>query len=485
MASRTQKIIVGLGIGVVAAVGGVAIFNSSDNTPKTIAVQYYPIKDLLGIDGHEWDFMSHPQQTGAETRTANLQNAVISTGFTWIRLYADATVKKDATNSTFMFSPDGRGYTSDSAFFLLKKANPNIKINYCYQNAPKNIQGLWQALGKRSTAYRLPNTDVMNYATWSIGAHDFGVIAGRYGTNTNVPDYPLFVSPNWWEQKQQMLKGSWLADQIEFGNELDNQYSNVNATTNEMDYSKPAMTGTQYAATWKAPYDSAKKYDPNISVSTTGVMTEDPQVLKDAIAWSKSNNSGVIPFDVYQFHCYPWGWAYNIASALPPEYNMVPAAKKVVAVSEGKKVAIGEWGYDLHPESNMGIRPFAGYTGEQIRSYWIARSLLGFAASGIGQAFYYREYQDYGLTNDNNSTIFETSSLFIKDDNDNITRRLSGDVFKQLTQWGDFVYDSTLVDDSIKVVYRFKSGTKKFLAAWTKEKFKLVLVNGTNRAELT
>jgi hypothetical protein len=140
MASRTQKIIVGLGIGVVAAVGGVAIFNSSDNTPKTIAVQYYPIKDLLGIDGHEWDFMSHPQQTGAETRTANLQNAVISTGFTWIRLYADATVKKDATNSTFMFSPDGRGYTSDSAFFLLKKANPNIKINYCYQNAPKGQQ---------------------------------------------------------------------------------------------------------------------------------------------------------------------------------------------------------------------------------------------------------------------------------------------------------------------------------------------------------
>lgn len=468
--TKQSKILTGIIAGVTAIAGTLTLLNT-DTAP---VVKYYPIKNLLGIDAHQWDLASHPQQAGKEQRTADLQNAILSTGFTGIRIYSDASVIKDDNNTSFKFNPDGRGYEQDSAIMWLEKVNPNIQILFCYQNAPKNIQAKWQEVGKKSTQYRLPNTDLNNPATWSMLATDMGVITARGGTNKNVSDYPLWQSPNWWDTKQVMLKGSGLYDIVEDGNEHDNNWSNTEP-----------LNGSQYAVQWKTVYDKVKSVDPNMTVSTTGVMTEDSKILTDALAWSKANNSGKPIFDEYQFHCYPWGWNYNIASALPPEYNMIPAAEKVVSAANGIPCIIGEWGYDLHPESNMGVRPPAGYTGEQYRGYLIARSLLGFAATGIKRAFYYREYQDYGLLNDNNATIFETSSLFIKDDQDKITRRFSGDVFKQLSSIGDFVYDSTLSKTDAQRVYRFKNGTKYLYVGWSVDKFQLVTINGTNRAQIT
>lgn len=487
--TKQSKILTGIIAGVTAIAGTLALLNT-DTT-----IKHYPIGNFLRIDAHQWDLASHPQQAGKEKRTADLQNAIISTGITGVRLYSDASVIKDDNNQTFRFNPDGRGYEQDSAIINLKARIPGFDVLYCYQNAPKPIQTAYTALNtptleNRNTQYRLPNTDPSNPATWSGLASDMAVIAARGGTNKTAPDYPVFVSPNWWDTKQQMWKGMGIYNTVEGGNEYDNGYSNnkFNPVTQQfaVDPNKPALNGSQYAVVWKTYYDAIKKIDPNISVSTTGVMTESPQILIDALAWAQSNNSGKPIFDKYQFHCYPWGWAHgNIASALPPEYNMIPAAKKVVAAAGDIPCIVGEWGYDLHPESNMGVRPFSNYSGEEIRSFWIMRSILGFAATGIESSYYYRIYQDYGLLNDNNPTIFETSSLFIKDDQDNITRRLSGDVFYSLSKYKDFVWDATIAEDSTKVVYRFKSGEKEFYVGWAIEGVQNVIVNGTNRAQFT
>lgn len=432
--------------------------------------QHYPIKNMLGVNVHPWDLIASSGSYGDEAakETANKQNAIISTGFTWLRIYVDAYNVKDNTNTVYAFNPtinSGGGYLIDDAITALKANNPNLKINYCYQNAPNNIKSLWT---KSNTQYRYPNTDPSKPETWKEIAHDMAVITARGGSNANALNYPLYQSPNWWDAKQVMTKGSKLYDQVEGGNEWDNNWSNA-------EY----LNGSQYAIAWKVIYDSVKKVDPSMSVSTTGVMTEDPQILIDALKAGAK-------FDKYQFHCYPWGWSHgNIASALPPEYNMIPAAKKVVAAANSIPCIIGEWGYDLHPESNMGVRPFSNYTGEQVRSFWIMRSILGFAATGIESAYYYRIYQDYGLLNDNNPTIFETSSLFIKDEQNNITRRLSGDVFYQLSQYGDFVFDKSIVENDSVRVYRFKYGNTYLYTAWTIEKVQLVTINGTNRAEFT
>jgi hypothetical protein len=441
----------------------------------------YPVKGLLGIVCHPWDMIgSQGMSADQYTRvTTNLQAAIIGAGFTGARLYADAWANKTADNQFYMFSPISNGNPIDLAIMDLKKAVPGFQILFAYQNMPKDYQAEWQALNLRSTIYRHPNDDPYKPETYGDLGKDIFVIASRGGTNPNVPDYPIYVSPNWWEIGQAMRKGAGLYDVIEGINEGDNNWTNTKF-----------MDSGQYIAAWQTIYANAKKADPNIIVSSSGVMTDSPQILKDAIAWEKANGKKL--FDEYQCHIYPWGWVdrrngkrMDIANALPPEMNMIPAAKDLVAAAEGKPLIVGEWGFDIHPDSSIGIRPFGNYTVEQIRGYWIARSLLGFDMAGVKRSFYYREYQDYGLANDTNATIFETSSLFIKDSSDNIKRRFAGDVFKQLSQWPDLTFDSAVIDDGTKCVYKFVSGTKTVLVGWTIEQVQLVTINGTNRAQFT
>jgi hypothetical protein len=444
------------------------------------------IKNQLGVNCFGWDLGSHPDQANKEQRTASLQDAIISTRFEWLRIYADASVYKDG--QAYKFNPDGRGYLTEDYIKQIKENLPTLKVNFCFQNAPQNIINEWAALKQRNTQYRHPNTDPSKPETWSELVKDLKVIAGRGGTNPNAADYPVYVSPNWWEPKQQMLKGTGIYDQIEGGNEYDNGYSNNPMTNGQLvDPDKPALSGSQYAVLWKAYGDAIKEVDPNMPVSTTGVMTEIPQILIDALAWYDANNGGKVPFDYYQFHCYPWGWAKGMASALPPEMNMIPAAKKVVEAAKGRcKVIIGEWSSgDRHPESNMGIRPFGDYTTDQIAAYWAVRALLGFEAIGAAQSYYYKLRQDYGKINDTNSEQFITSNLFEDVDDITVKRRLIGDMFRQLSDYGDYVFDSVLADDGTKVVYKFTNGTKSLIVGWTVEKVQLVTINGTNRAQFT
>jgi hypothetical protein len=449
----------------------------------------YPLKDLIGANGFSWDMGSHPQQADKDARTASLQSAIINTRFSWLRIYADASVYKDDNNTTWKFNPDGRGYLTEDYIKQIRTKLPTLKINFCYQNLPKNISAEWATTGARNTQYRHPNTNVSSAATWAEKTADEKVIAGRYGVNTNASDYPVFVSPNWWEPQQQVLKGTGLANQIEGGNEYDNGYSNNPMTNGQLvNPDAPAINGSQYAVIWKASGDAIKSVDPNMQVSTTGVMTENPQILIDALKWYDTNNGGKVPFDSYQFHCYPWGWSKGMASALPPEMNMVPAAKKVVAAANGRcKVVIGEWSSgDRHPESNMGIRLFSNYTADQISAYWAVRALLGFNMAGVYSSYYYKLRQDYGAINDNNSEQFITSNLFADNaDGITVTRRLTGDMFRQLSDFGDMIFDSAIVDEPNKKVYRYKNSTQNILAGWTVENVSLVTINGTNRASFT
>jgi hypothetical protein len=471
-----------IGIGLVAA--SVVVAATLLLTQTTTTVKHYPIGNELGANLHPWDMIKSNGSYGpkADKLTADLQRAITSTGFTGLRIYVDAYNVKDANNTVYAFNPtinSGGGFMIDSAIIALRKVNPNLFVDYCYQNMPLSIKAEWTAAGKKSTQYRHPNTDPLNPASWSELAHDMAVITARGGSNVKAPAYPVYTSPNWWDPKQTGVRGTKLYDQVEDQNELDNNWSN-----------DQFLNGSQYAVLWKTTYDSVKKIDSTMLVSTTGVMSGDPPILTEALNYAKSKGWGKI-FDVYQFHCYPWGWSKNMASALPPEMNMIPQARKIVEAAGGLPCDIGEWSAgDLHPNSDMGIRPFGGYTGSQISSFWTARAILGFAAVGIHGAFHYRMYQDYGLANDSNSTIFETSSLFIKDNNDSITRRLSGDVFYMFaTQYPDYYLDSVIVDDGSKVVYKFTNGKQGFYIGWNIEQVSLITVpNGaytTNRAQFT
>jgi hypothetical protein len=280
------------------------------------------------------------------------------------------------------------------------------------------------------------------------------------------------------------LKGAGLYDILEGGNEWDNKDTHDNPVTPE-----------QYAAAWKQYGEAIKKVDPTMEVCSSGVTVHYPDVLTRALDWFRVNNGDKIPIDVYQFHCYPFGWknvntlGINVANGLPPEYTMIPNAAKVVQAANGLPCIIGEWGYDRHELSDIGIKAFSNYTASEVHAYMCARSILGFAAVGVRNAFYYRQFQDLGRANDTNQGLFATTSLFDIDYSNNqekITRRLSGDVFRQLHDlMGEFWFDSALSDTDKVKVYRYTDGKKFIVVGWQVEDADLVVINGVNRAKLT
>lgn len=458
-------------------------------------MKHYPLKGLLGVNVTPDSLISsvgdYTEQ--AAIKSANKLNAIVSTKFSGLRVYVDADNVKMDNNTTWKLSPDNRGFPLDLAIQNIQAKLPDIAIHICYQNMPDNIKKEYAALPLvdnkpvRSTVYKHPNDDANNPDSFSELAKDMGVLALRGGRNSFGNDYPLYVSPNWWENvgtyQQVIFKGANLYIILEGINEGDNNWSNTYP-----------LNAAQYGAANKKCYEAIKAVDPTMIVSSSGVMTGEAKMLKDIITWIDTNNGGKPIFDEYQCHLYPWGWknpfgwSGNVASALPPEMSLIPYANALVETANDRfPIIIGEWGDDLAFDSPIGIRPFGSYTAEQIRTFWITRTLFGFGKVGIKRAYFYRLYQDYGLANDNNGEQFQTSSLFIKDDQDNITRRPSGDVFQEFADnYADFVFDSVIVEDSIKKVYRFVNGDSELITGWAVEKVDTIVDSkGTSRASFT
>jgi hypothetical protein len=420
--------------------------------------QHYPIKNLLGVNDYTWDNVSHYSYSNFTDITNRKQDAIKYIGITRLRLSSDVYANKDDQNASYLFSPERRGFQTDTGIVLLKKKIPGIIINLCYQNQPVNIQHEWSASGKKSTAYIHYGADKNNPASFKEIAHDCYVLAARGGKNINVRDYPLWVSPNWWEPKQTMYKGAAFYDIIEPGNEWDNQYSNDDP-----------FTGAQYAAMLSAVYDSIKKADASMLVSTTGIANGDPKFLTDAIAWCKANRGGQLPFDLAQHHFYPWGWP--LSGGLPGELSIIPEAKKILSAAGNVPLVVGEWSFDTNPNSPINAPAHDGYTAEQTRAQAAIRTILKFAQIGIHSSYWYRLFPSYDPNIDSSWIQFETSYLAKQiDDSNHITIMPVGYYFRQLSTFGDYVFSTALRDDSVQVLKFIKPGAPDLYAMWTVEK---------------
>lgn len=448
--------------------------------------QHYPIKNMLGVNVHSWDLITqdpderqNDSMPGPAIRTQNLQKTILDAGITRLRIYWDVGPSKSPDNSTYFLSPDRRGFRTDSAILLLKAKRPDLKVLLCYQGAPENIQADYNAAGEKNTIYVRRDADRNLSASYSELAHDMAVLTARGGTNKNVSDYPVYVPNNDWDTRPTMYKGADLYNGgVEPNNESDNNWMNARW-----------LNGYQCAAMWSAVYDSVKKVDPNMIVSSGGLASDDTVLLTQVVQWSKDHGNKKI-FDEYQYHSYGMGMSYNnVANGIPPERSTSVQAKKMVAIGNrnGFACTVGEWGYDANQYSEIGIIPFSNYNAEQIRAYWCARSILDDAKIGIKAKYYYKFYQEWGSLADSNGGTFATTSLALQNDNTYLGRnRLVGYLFAQFNnKIGDFVFDHTEVDNDSVKVYVFKNGSQYLHAGWTVEKITEEVWWNANRAICT
>jgi hypothetical protein len=430
---------------------------------STFSQDHYPIKNFLKSNCYSFDMVSHYSWSNFTAVTNRKQDAIISLGLTGLRLSTDAYANKDDNNSLYWLSPDRRGFQTDTGIILLKKRKPDFEINLCYQNQPKNIQGEWLF---RSTVYRHYGSDPNVASTYSELGHDCAVLAARLGRNTNAQDYPVYNSPYWWEPRQLPYKGQNLVNIIAAGNEWDNQYSNYDLTTG-LFVNKPTYSGSQYAIAWSVVYDSVKRADPTMLVSTTGIANGDPQILSDAIKWCNANRAGKLPFDVAEHHFYPWGWPWQ--GSLPGELSITPEAKKVKAAIGDVKLIAGEWSWDENPKSDIGAPAHDGYTSQQTVGQCAIRQIIKFSQIGLFGGYYYRLNPDYLPGIDSSAATFATSGLLKQtDDSCHIVRRTVGDYFAQVSAFGDYAYADSKRDDSVQVHRLTKAGAELY-SAWTIE----------------
>lgn len=440
------------------------------------------IKNEMGVVAHPWDIdlVQYPAK----------YKALKELGVSDVRIYSDASSDKDI-NGSYMLNPEGRGFQTESTFEQLKKDSTGILRHICYQGQSLQVKQTWPSnvSSQLCLEYQYYNLRDSVSSYQSI-ARDLFVLASRGGNNKNVPDYPIYITPHWWETKNQVVKGGGFYDLIEGGNEWNAWW------TGSLD---TYMGGSQLAAAWSMMYDGHKgKYpncgvkqaDPNVLFTNGGIASDQPYIFREAVDWwkvnrgLKSDGSVDIPLDFYSYHSYSSvGGQYGTsAGGLPPELGMIPQAKNMVYFSKkyggGKGVVIGEWGWDVNPNSPLNAPSFNGHTAEQTRAWWAVRGMLKFTEAGIYRAEWYRAYQDYypgdpmggNYANDNNATQFATMALLRQmDDNATIIKRtLVGDYYKQLSEYGDYIFDGTIKSDSVNVL-RFKKDTSIIYAIWAVE----------------
>jgi hypothetical protein len=422
------------------------------------AQSHYPIKNFLRTNCYGWNLVgdwSWPQSV-----TDRKIDALASLKLSGIRVSTDSYANKDSFNNIYLFNPERRGFKTDTGIVLLRKKLPGLFVDLCYQNQPYNIQAEYKAAGVKSTVYKHLNDDASLSQSYSELAHDCYVLASRGGRNTNVPDYPLFKSPFWWEPSQIMYKGAAFYDAIEALNESDNQYSNTNP-----------LNGAQLAAMWAAAYDSIKKADPTMLVSTTGIANGDPQIMLDALKWFNANRGGKLAFDIWQQHHYPWAWYMGLSGGLPGELSIIPEIDKVKAACPTGLYSVGEWSWDVHPDSPINAPAHDGYSAEQTRGQAAIRTIFKYSQHGVHDAYWYRTYPDYVKNIDSSGEVFATSALIKQtDDSCHWVRTTVGDYFAQASAFGDYTFSSALRDDSVQVLKFVNPNHPDLYALWTVER---------------
>lgn len=344
-------------------------------------------------------------------------------------------------------------------------------------------------------------------STWdSVGTYAYRW-AARKGKNPNVSSFlPYTNSGSPWLNNTNVLATN-TSEWTEVMNE-------PNAWWGDRDN---YLNGSALGAAWSKIYDNNKvastsigsrNADTGMLVSTSGLAISTVDLNESADFWAKKNRGsrpkidvptqpntwraktfGWVdnPYDVIQFHNYSYSGGHaqfdagGTKSGLPPEIGVALDAVDKFVLFRNKyapwaKVDVGEFGYDVNQGSPMNATTIGSYDSAAIAGIWLIRTLLTYNAHGVDYAQAYRLYQDNLGDNFSDATQFGTMSLLREDATTHaISLRKSGRYFAELSEFGDYVFDSTLREDSIRV-YRFKKDTNYLYAIWSVE-------NWTNQAQ--
>ncbi len=429
------------------------------------------VRDLLGINAFEWDFLLNPNNTNLIYEIFEPKMDLIKS-FTWVRHYLDWE-KLEQTKGSYTFNPTRSGGW-DFDLIYERCAKENIKVLACIKTIPEWLQATYPEGERDYENVPAPyNSNRLSPASYIDQAKVAFQFAARYGKNKNIDSALLSVNSKqrWTGDPINRIKiGLNLIGYIECDNERDKWWKGK----------KALQTAEEYAANMSAFYDGhkgtlgknvgVKRADPSMQVVMGGLSNPDPKFVSRMIAWCKKNRGykkdGTVNlcFDVINYHLYSndahakkaESSEYGIAPELPgtPEIarSFVEVAQKE---ANGIEVWVTEAGYDINQKSIVRVRPVAKKSILETQADWIIRTSFLYARNGVSKVFYYM----LGDVNVNNSVQYQSSGLV-----DGLKRRPSADYIMQVKNlMADFYYEKTINQDPVVDVYKSGKRTIYFL----------------------
>ncbi|MBK1439207.1 hypothetical protein JHJ32_04340 [Parapedobacter sp. ISTM3] len=433
--------------------GEKAIPQDSSGSIDIPPVEGIRMKDVLGINGFEWEFLVNNEIDPVRTNLIK--------PFGGFRHYLDWG-RIENEEGEYAFSPTLSGNWDYDAIYAWCQQN-DVTVLACVKTVPgwfldKNYPSDLHDAENVPAAYNADRTDPASYIQLAKIGFQF---AARYGKNKNIDADLVSVVPKpSWRPNQKKI-GLGLVDYIECNNEPDRWWKGP----------KAQQTPEEYAANLSAFYDGhkgklgrdvgVKNADPTMQVVMGGIAKPDVNFVLQMVEWCKKHRgyrqdgSVDLCFDVINYHHYSNNkqsdWSAPGIRGEAPEVSDSPAyASAFVKMAKehlnGMQVWVTELGYDVNSNSPQRAMAIQDKSALVTQADWSIRSALMYARSGVSRIHFY-------MLNDvdTQSPVQYASSGFATPEG---RKRPALNYVTQIRDlMGDFVYTKTLNNDPFVDLY--------------------------------
>jgi len=429
--------------------------------PPLLPPTHYPLKNMTGINGFEWDF-----EDAIRPRFINEKKMAAMQSFGGFRHYMDWE-KLEEVEGRFLFNPVARGGWNYDTIYQRCKAS-GIEVVACLKTLPPFMINTYPVNERfwdnNPVRYGSDFTNPASYI--EMGRVAFQHIA-RYGSNTNIDTslVSVYSVPKWFMDPVNTRKiGLNLIKYIECDNERDKWWKGR----------RGYLTAREYAANLSTFYDGhkntlgvavgVKNADPNILVVMGGTAATSTDYLRGMVDWCKefrgynADSTVNLCWDVVNYHLYSNNEGTSqstnsLRGAAPEKSNCAKVAKDFVLAaqrySKGMPVWITELGYDINQGGPLKAIAIGNRTALQTQADWDLRSSLLYSREGLQKAFFYETYD----ANIDAPYRFASSGFINKSDT---SRKPAADfLFQTKNLFGEYVYQQTLNADPIVDRYMY------------------------------
>lgn len=416
-----------------------------------------PLKNHLGINGFEWDFLDNNAINPAKME--NIRSfGVFRHYLDWERL--------EATEGSYTFNPTNSGGWNYDLIYAQCKAD-GIDVLSCIKVAPKWLIDTYPA-GSRDpdnvpAKYGLSRTDPASYVEQARVGFQF---AARYGHNTAVDPTLVKVNstPRWTNDPVNTVKiGLGYINYVECDNERDKTWKGPLAEQNP----------EEYAANMSAFYDGnmgklgknagVKTADPNMKVVMGGLSSGDVNYVIRMIEWCRKNRglkadgSVNLCFDVINYHLYSNDFNKSTGTSTigqaPELSKSAEMADAFVAMSKkyanGMDVWITEAGYDVNQGSPTRAYPIGQKSTLITQADWMLRSTFLYIRHGLKRSFFYM-LDDVNI---GDPTQYSSSGFVTETSGKPLRRPVANYFYQTKKLMGDFQFSKTISADPMVDVY--------------------------------